>query len=161
MDGLGDHLWPPSKVGEVAKGRPTEGAPPTGVESVGRRQCPSPAQRSRRQGKFGGRTIARSCCRVGRRQSVVRNVAGSPSQCRHEVQGSPGERERVEACKGFIERAKKRFVRIEAVIAKAHEQKLIFEAELREGEACLLQVQGESEAQSTGPSQICEAKWTS
>ena len=55
--------------------------------------------------------------------------------------------ERVEACKGFIERAKKRLVR-----AKAHEQKLIFEAELREGEARLLQLQAESEAQSEGPS---------
>ena len=47
--------------------------------------------------------------------------------------------ERVEACNGFLERAKKRHVRTEAVIAKAHEQKLIFEAELREGEARLVQ----------------------
>ena len=46
--------------------------------------------------------------------------------------------ERVEACKGFLERAKKRLVRTEAVIAKAHEQKMLFEAELREGEARLL-----------------------
>ena len=60
--------------------------------------------------------------------------------------------ERVEACKGFLERAKKRLVRTEAVIAKAHEQKLIFEAELREGEARLLQLQAESEAQPEGPS---------
>ena len=60
--------------------------------------------------------------------------------------------ERVEACKGFLERAKKRLVRIEAVIAKAHEQKLIFEAELREGEAHLLQLQAESKVQPQGPS---------
>ena len=58
--------------------------------------------------------------------------------------------ERVEACKGFFERAKKRLVRTEAVIAKAHEQILIFEAELREGEARLLQLQAESEAQLEG-----------
>ena len=60
--------------------------------------------------------------------------------------------ERVEACKGFLERGKKRLVRTEAVIAKAHEQKLIFEAELREGEARLLQLQAEFEAQPEGPS---------
>ena len=36
--------------------------------------------------------------------------------------------------------------------AKAHEQKLIFKAELREGEARLVQLQAESEAQSEGPS---------
>ena len=60
--------------------------------------------------------------------------------------------ERVEACKGFLERAKKRFVRTEGVIAKAQEQKLIFEAELREGEARLFQLQAESEAQPEGSS---------
>ena len=60
--------------------------------------------------------------------------------------------ERVEACKGSLERAKKRLVRTEAVIANAQEQKLIFEAELREGEARLLQLQAESEAQPEGPS---------
>ena len=60
--------------------------------------------------------------------------------------------ETVEACKGFLERAKKRLVRTEAVIAKAQEQKLIFEAELREGEARLFQLQAESEAQPEGPS---------
>ena len=41
--------------------------------------------------------------------------------------------ERVEACKCFIERAKKRLTRTEAVISRAHEQKLIFEAEVRDG----------------------------
>ena len=68
----------------------------------------------------------------------------------------PAVNERVEACKCFIERAKKRIVRTEAVLAKAHEQKLIFESELRDGEARLLQLQAELEAQPElpGPSVV-------
>ena len=63
-------------------------------------------------------------------------------------------KERVEACKGFIERAKKRLTRTEAVISRAHEQKSIFEAEVRDGEARLLQLQAELDAQPepVGPS---------
>ena len=62
--------------------------------------------------------------------------------------------ERVEACKSFIERDKNRLVWTEAVIVKPHEQNLIFETELRENEARLLQLQTESEAQQDplGPS---------
>ena len=59
----------------------------------------------------------------------------------------PPVNERVEACKGFIERAKKRLTRTEAVISRAHEQKSIFEAEVRDGEARLLQLQAEFDAQ--------------
>ena len=54
--------------------------------------------------------------------------------------------ERVEACKGFVERAKKRLVRTKAVIAKAHEQKLIFEAKIEGRRGTSLPVQAESEA---------------
>ena len=63
-------------------------------------------------------------------------------------------KERVEACKGFIERAKKRLTRTEAVISRAHEQKSIFEAAVRDGEARLLQLQAELDAQPepVGPS---------
>ena len=62
--------------------------------------------------------------------------------------------ERIEACKGFIERAKKCFTRTEAVIARSHEEKSIFEAEVRDGEARLLQLQAEFEArpEPVGPS---------
>ena len=63
----------------------------------------------------------------------------------------PPVNERVEACKCFIERAKKRIVRTKAVLAKAHEQKLIFESELRDGEERLLQLQAELEAQPEFP----------
>ena len=59
--------------------------------------------------------------------------------------------ERIEACKSFIERARKRLVRTEAVIAKAQEQKAIFESELRDGEARLAQLQSLSEAQREQP----------
>ena len=47
------------------------------------------------------------------------------------------------ACKSFME---KRLTYTEAVIAGAHEQKSIFESELRDGEARLLQLQSEFEA---------------
>ena len=62
--------------------------------------------------------------------------------------------ERVEACRGFIERAKKRLTRTEAVISRAHEQMSIFKAEVRDGEARLLQLQAEFDAQPepVGPS---------
>ena len=58
--------------------------------------------------------------------------------------------ERIEACKSFIERAE-RFVRTEAVIAKAQEQKAIFETELQDGEARLAQLQSLSEEQREQP----------
>ena len=61
--------------------------------------------------------------------------------------------ERIEACKGFIEKAKRRFTRTEAVISRAHEQKSIFEAEVLDGEARLLQLQAEVDARpKLGPS---------
>ena len=54
--------------------------------------------------------------------------------------------ERIEECKNFIERAKKRLTRTEAMIARAHKQKSIFESKLWDGEAKLLQLQSEFEA---------------
>ena len=95
------------------------------------RSTSRPPRSSRRQGKIGNPLSAplQAALRSARTKSKVLPV-----------------NERVEACKGFIERAKKRLT--EAVIAKAHEQKLIFEA----GEARLFQLQAESEAQSEGPS---------
>ena len=48
--------------------------------------------------------------------------------------------ESIGACKSFIGRAKKRLIRMEVVIA-THEQKSIFETELRDGGARLLQLQ--------------------
>ena len=59
--------------------------------------------------------------------------------------------ERIEACKSFIERARKCLVWTEAVIAKAQEQKAIFDLELQDGEARLAQLQSLSEAQREQP----------
>ena len=43
--------------------------------------------------------------------------------------------ERVESCKFFLERAKKRVERAQAVVDRAREQKALYEAEVAEGEA--------------------------
>ena len=51
---------------------------------------------------------------------------------------------RIDACKEFIERAKKRLSRTEAVIARAHEQKKVFETEVQEGEARLKELEAEA-----------------
>ena len=43
--------------------------------------------------------------------------------------------ERVESCKLFLERARKRVERAQAVVDRAQEQKALYEAEVVEGEA--------------------------
>ena len=48
--------------------------------------------------------------------------------------------EQITACKNFVERARKRVTRVEAVISRALEQKVVFETEVQEGEARLQQL---------------------
>ena len=128
---------------------------PTVDETVGARQCPSAAQHqspprsSRRRGKFGGRTIARSCRCVGEGNPLSAPLQAALRSARTKSKVLPVN-ERIEACK-------KGLVRTEAVIAKAQEQKAIFETELRDGEAWLAQLQSLSEeqrGQPVGPSVI-------
>ena len=57
--------------------------------------------------------------------------------------------EQIIACKHFVERARKRVSRVEAVISRALEQKVVFEKEVQEGEARLQQLE-ESQSQRTG-----------
>ena len=45
--------------------------------------------------------------------------------------------EQIIACKNFVERARKRVTRVQAVISRALEQKVVFETEVQEGEARL------------------------
>lgn len=49
--------------------------------------------------------------------------------------------EQIIACKNFVERAKKRVMRVQAVISRALEQKVVFETEVQEGEARLQQLE--------------------
>ena len=49
--------------------------------------------------------------------------------------------DQIIACKNFIERARKRVNRVEAVISRALEQKVVFETEVEEGEARLQQLE--------------------
>ena len=111
----------------------SKGHPPT--RQWERDSVPSSTQQqshprsSGRRGEFGGRTIARSHSYFGREQSVVCSVAGSPPRCTRQVQGPSSERE----SRGMQEfhREGQEVVRTEALLAKAHEQKLIFESEMR------------------------------
>ena len=57
--------------------------------------------------------------------------------------------EQIIACKHFVERARKRVSRVEAVVSRALEQKVVFEKEVQEGEARLQQLE-ESQSQRTG-----------
>ena len=57
--------------------------------------------------------------------------------------------EQIIACKNFVERGRKRVSRVEAVISRALEQKVVFEKEVQEGEARLQQLE-ESQSQRTG-----------
>ena len=55
--------------------------------------------------------------------------------------------EQIIACKNFVERARKRVTRVEAVISRALEQKVVFETEVQEGEARLQQAASVTELQ--------------
>ena len=125
-----DHPWPPPKVGEVAEGRPTEGAPealavsrfkgtPTADETVGARQCPSAAQHQS-PSRPPEAAAAEASLEVERLQGAIAalgegNPLSAPLQAALRSARTKSKvlrvNERVEACKGFVERAKKRLVR--------------------------------------------------
>ena len=59
--------------------------------------------------------------------------------------------EQIIACKNFVERARKRVTRVEAVISRALEQKVVFETEVQEGEARLQQLEDSHSHRTTAP----------
>ena len=63
----------------------------------------------------------------------------------------PPIQERVDSCKLFLERAKKRVHRAQEVIDRAHEQKAVCETEVAEGEARLAKVMAEAATAQTPP----------
>ena len=73
--------------------------------------------------------------------------------------------EQIIACKHFVEQARKRVSRVEAVISRALEQKVVFEKKVQDGEARLQQLeesQRNPDAPGTQPrqSQSCNAEST-
>ena len=75
---------------------------------------------------------------------------GGPSNC--PFQGQTSSSGGANHCKNFVERARKRVSRVEAVISRALEQKVVFEKEVQEGELRLQQLE-ESQSQRTDATQ--------
>ena len=63
----------------------------------------------------------------------------------------PPIQERVDSCKLFLERARKRVHRAQEVIDRAHEQKVVYETEVAEGEARLAKLMAEAAFVQTPP----------
>ena len=63
----------------------------------------------------------------------------------------PPIQERVDSCKLFLERARKRVHRAQEVIDRAHEQKAVYETEVAEGEARLAKLMAEAAFAQTPP----------